>query len=72
MDGCSRGNPGIAATGGILRDHQGDVLAAFGSFLGCQLILYAKLVAICEGLELATQLGYFALEVESDSAAVVS
>ena len=46
-------------------------MVAFRSFLGCQLIIYAKLVAICEGLELATQLGYFALEVESDSTTVV-
>ena len=58
--------------GGILRDHQDDILAAFESFLGCQPIIYAELMAICEGLEFATHLGYSTLEVESDSAIVVS
>ncbi|KAH9684247.1 reverse transcriptase domain-containing protein [Citrus sinensis] len=72
VDGCSRGNPGMAASGGILRDHRGVALAAFGSFLGHKPILYAELMAICEGLELASQLGHSVLEVESDSATVVS
>lgn len=58
--------------GGILRDHQGDILAAFGYFLGCQPILYAEFMAICTGLELATHLKHSALEVESDSTTVVS
>ena len=72
MDGCSRGNPRIAAADGILCNHQGDFLAAFGSFLSCQPTLYAKLMVVCKRLELATHLGYSALEVESDSAMVVS
>ena len=53
MDGCSRGNPRMAALRGILRHHRGVVLAIFGSFLGCQPILYAKLINVYEGLELA-------------------
>lgn len=48
------------------------VLAAFSSFLGHKPILYAKLMAVCECLELATQFGYSMLEVESDSATLVS
>lgn len=72
VDGCSRGNLGLSAAGGVLRDHRGMVLAGFGSFLGHQPILYAELVAVCEGLELAVQLGYSIVEVESDSATVVS
>ena len=28
VDGCSRGNPGMAATGGVLRDHQGVIIKA--------------------------------------------
>ncbi|KAH9750075.1 reverse transcriptase domain-containing protein [Citrus sinensis] len=72
VDGCSRGNPGMAASGGILRDYRGVALAAFGSFLGHQPILYAELMAVCEGLELAARLGHSVLEVESDSATVVS
>ncbi|KAH9684879.1 hypothetical protein KPL70_013711 [Citrus sinensis] len=72
VDDCSMGNPGMTATSGVLRDHQGVVLAAFGSFLGHQSILFAELMALLEGLDLATQLGFSNLEVESDSATVVS
>lgn len=49
---------------GILRDHRGVFLAAFGFFLSYQPILYAKLMVVCQGLELATQLGYLMVEVE--------
>lgn len=73
MDGYSRGNHKLSTTGGILRDHHGMVLAAFGFFfLGHQRILYIKLMAIFEGLKLVAQLGNSILEVESDSATVVS
>lgn len=74
VDGYSRGNHKLSTTGGILRDHHGMVLAAFGFFffLGHQRILYIKLMAIFEGLKLVAQLGNSILEVESDSATVVS
>ena len=39
MNGYSRGNPGMANTGGVLRDHQGMVLVGFSSFLGHRSIL---------------------------------
>lgn len=48
------------------------VIAAFGSFPGHKPILYTELMAVCEGLELAIQLGHSVLDVESDSATVVS
>ena len=48
------------------------VLAAFGSFLGYKPILYVELMVVCKGLELAIQLRYSVLEVESDSAMVMS
>lgn len=48
------------------------VLAAFGYFLGHQLILFVGLMAVCEGFNLSIQLGYFVFEVESDSATVIS
>lgn len=34
VDGCSKGNPDMTATDGVLRYHQGAILAAFGFFLG--------------------------------------
>lgn len=47
------------------------VLATFGSSLEHQRILFAELTALLEGLDLATQLGSSALEVESNSTIVV-
>ena len=49
----------MATTSSVLRDHQGMVLTAFGSFLGYQSILFTELMALLEGLYLATQLGFF-------------
>ena len=72
VDGCSKGNPGMAATGGVLGDHQGMILVAFGFFLGHLSILFAELMALLEGLDLAAQLGFSDLKVESDSATIVS
>ncbi|KAH9778338.1 transcription factor BIM1 [Citrus sinensis] len=37
-----------------------------------KLILFVGLMAVCEGLNLTIQLGYFVFEVESDSATVIS
>lgn len=66
------GNLGMSTTRGVMRNHQGVVLAAFGSFLGHYLILFVELMAMLEELDLATQLGFNVLEVESDSTIVVS
>lgn len=57
----------MASSGGILCDHQGQVLAAFGSFLGYQPIIYVELMVVYEGLDIAVQLGHSVLKVESDS-----
>lgn len=72
VDGCCKGNPGISAVCRIFRDQRGGVLAAFGCYLGMFPIIYTELLAIIEGLNYAMQLGFSALEVESDSATVVS
>lgn len=72
VDGCSKGNPSIFVIGGVLCDCQGVVLAAFGFFLGHQSILYTKLMAMFEALDLVIQPGFNVLEVESNSATMVS
>lgn len=71
VDGCRKGTSGMSAAGGIFRDHRGQVMAAFDCFLGSVPIIYAELWALCEGLRFANDLGYCALEVESDSTTVV-
>lgn len=42
VNGCTRGNPGIFVVGGVLPDHRGVALAAFGSFLGHQSIVFVN------------------------------
>lgn len=71
VDDFSKGNPRILASGGVLHDSRGMPMTGFGSFLGYHLILYDELMAISEGLELAVQLGYFMLQVKSNSATAV-
>lgn len=70
MDGCFKGNFGMSVSGGILHDYQCVVLAAFGSLLGLKPILYTELMVVCKEFELVDQLGYFILEVKSDSTIV--
>lgn len=50
----------------------GVVLVAFGYFPKNQSIFYAELMVVYKGLKLTIQLGYYALEVESDLAIMVS
>lgn len=72
VDGCSRDNHGISTTSGVLRDHWGSVLAAFGFFLGHQLTLFAEVAIVCEGLDFGVQLGYFDNKVEFNSTTIIS
>lgn len=49
-DGGARGNPGPAATGIVVHDHQGRQLAAFGTFLGHTTNNVAEYSAVKEAL----------------------
>lgn len=60
MDSCFRG------------DDWWVPMAGFGSFIRHHPFFYAELLVVCERLELAAQLGYFVLEVESNSVTIVS
>lgn len=50
----------MSVAGGVLRDHRGVVLATFGSFLEHQPILFAEVMIVLEGLDLAAQLNFSA------------
>ncbi len=52
-DGGARGNPGPAATGIVIKDEQGKVLAAYGEYLGKQTNNVAEYAAIISGLKKA-------------------
>ncbi|KAH0748058.1 hypothetical protein KY290_027290 [Solanum tuberosum] len=70
-DGCSKGNPGEAGGGGILRDHQGNINMAFQTYFGNCSNNMAEGLAILRGLQwCATNLLHNVI-IETDSMIMV-
>ncbi|GMP76765.1 hypothetical protein CsSME_00033307 [Camellia sinensis var. sinensis] len=67
VDGCSKGDPGQAGYGGLLRDEMGLWIWGFYGKLGHCLSLEAELWAIYGGLTILFQKGNQGVEIESDS-----
>ncbi|MBP9760977.1 MAG: ribonuclease HI family protein [Candidatus Magasanikbacteria bacterium] len=70
-DGGSRGNPGPSATGIVIKDTTGNIVAAYGEYLGKQTNNYAEYSAIISALKKAKQLGATEVECIADSKLVV-
>ncbi len=70
-DGGARGNPGPAATGIVILDARGKVLAEYGEYLGKQTNNFAEYSAIISGLNRAFDLGATEVECFLDSKLVV-
>ncbi|MDP9017565.1 MAG: ribonuclease HI family protein [Candidatus Eremiobacteraeota bacterium] len=70
-DGGSRGNPGPAASGAVLLDADGSVLAEVGTFLGVATNNVAEWNGLLDGLIRARQLGIERLAIRLDSELVV-
>lgn len=70
-DGGSRGNPGPAATGIVLKNEQKEVVAAYGEYLGIQTNNVAEYSALFSGLKKAHELGADEVECVLDSELVV-
>jgi ribonuclease HI len=70
-DGGSRGNPGPAATGIVLKDEQGKIVAAYGEYLGIQTNNIAEYSALLSGTKKALELGADELDCILDSELVV-
>lgn len=70
-DGGSRGNPGPAATGVVIKDETGKTISSYGEFLGKQTNNYAEYMAIISGLKKAKKLGGTEIAFISDSKLVV-
>lgn len=70
-DGGSRGNPGPAATGIVIKNESGETLAAYGEFLGEQTNNYAEYMATISALNKAKELGATKVDLISDSKLVV-
>lgn len=71
VDGASRGNPGPAAAGFTLTDHQGNHLRAKAFFLGHTTNNIAEYTAVIKALEAAKQFGAKQLTIFSDSELLV-
>jgi ribonuclease HI len=70
-DGGSRGNPGPAASGAVIVDPSGEVVAEAGQFLGVATNNVAEWTALLIGLEAAAERGIRRLAVRMDSELVV-
>lgn len=66
-DGGARGNPGPAASGVVIKDEKGEILAAFGEYLGEQTNNFAEYSAIIAGFKRAHTLGATHVECYTDS-----
>lgn len=71
VDGCSKGNTGVAGSGGIIRNHVGhNMIMAFASSSGiCSNNVAAK--AILQGMSMCIDNGFHKTIVESDSTLMV-
>jgi len=71
VDGGSRGNPGPAAIGVVVRDEGGTVLEAHGETIGRATNNVAEYRALLRGVELAAANGATELDLVGDSELVV-
>ncbi|KAL6572402.1 hypothetical protein OROMI_013360 [Orobanche minor] len=65
-DGASKGNPGIAAAGGVIRNHLGHPIFMFSEFLGDRSNNFAEIYAIWRGLEFCHEQNFIKVWVEVD------
>jgi len=70
-DGASRGNPGPAAIGAVIKDERGRLIASISRRIGKATNNQAEYRAIIAALEEATKLGANQVEIHSDSELVV-
>lgn len=70
-DGGSRSNPGPAATGIVIKNAEGEILASYGEYLGVQTNNYAEYKAIISALAKAKTLGATEVVCVLDSKLVV-
>jgi ribonuclease HI len=71
IDGGSRGNPGPASYGVVIRDPRGEVVAKLKKYIGRMTNNVAEYYGLIAALDYAQQHGIRALRVESDSELLV-
>ena len=67
IDGASKGNPGPAGIGIVICDESGAVLKSIGENIGIGTNNYAEYTAFIRGLELALEMGFSHVVVNTDS-----
>lgn len=72
VDGASKGNPGLAGGGGLIRDHHGSLVLAYSHFYGPCHSLVAEARAMLDGLRYAAACDIKLHSVESDSLVLVN
>ncbi len=70
-DGASRGNPGLAGAGAVLKSDDGRVLARVARFLGEMTNNMAEYTALLVGLQEAQKAGAEEVQIRSDSELLV-
>jgi ribonuclease HI len=71
IDGGSRGNPGPAAYGVVIRDPRGEVVARLKKYIGRMTNNVAEYYGLIAALDYAQSRGIRALRIESDSELLV-
>lgn len=70
-DGASKGTPGRAGGGGIIRDCSGTFQRAFSANFGICTAFRAELKAVSLGMDMAKEMGINKLEIQMDNEACV-
>lgn len=71
FDGASKGNPGKAGYGEVIRDHMGNPQCIYLGSIGWDTNNSAELEGLWRGLKLAQKNGFFPLIVEGDSQIII-
>ena len=71
VDGASRGNPGLAGAGAVIKDSEGAVIKKLKKFLGSVTNNVAEYQALIMALEAADRLGVANLRIFADSELMV-
>eukprot|EP00253_Pinus_taeda_P026720 PITA_26720 len=72
FDGASKGNPGQAGFGGIIRDSKGSLLQLYFGNIGWDTNNSAELEGLWQGLSIARELNLHPLMVEGDSQIIIN
>ena len=71
FDGASRGNPGLAGFGTVLRNHTGKIIHLMAGFLGENANNVGEIISLVKGLQDVVQHHYHQIIIEGDSQIII-